>query len=185
MPRRFSSWSVRRCFSAAARSRAAAHLRSSRRKGSQEGISCKKAYDETTITDIVLTAVHREYVRRLRRPHGRILSPASVSLSVMHREWGTQPKSALRARQSSPSGQSWISGSHFGDGCLYANTCDLGLFCVVPEMVPGCEDIACCSPYCDTTELDPCPGEGQECMPWYGEAVPPEGYEDVGICGVP
>jgi hypothetical protein len=73
----------------------------------------------------------------------------------------------------------------FGDGCHYANACDPGLFCVLSEMVPGCEDIACCSPYCDTTELDACPGEGQECIPWYGEAVPPEGYEDVGICGVP
>ena len=61
----------------------------------------------------------------------------------------------------------------FGDLCEYLNGCDPGLACLKPEYVPDCMSGGCCSPFCDTTALNTCPGDGQECIPWFMEGQAP------------
>ena len=73
----------------------------------------------------------------------------------------------------------------YGDPCEYANTCNAGLYCLNPEHIEGCQAVGCCTPFCDTSEPLMCPGATQECIPWYDEGDAPDGYEDVGICGIP
>jgi hypothetical protein len=75
----------------------------------------------------------------------------------------------------------------FGDPCEYFNYCDVGLFCGIPEALPGCVATACCNEYCDITGATPCSGaaDGQECIAWYDAGQAPPGYEDVGYCGLP
>ncbi|MBK8263467.1 MAG: hypothetical protein IPK80_19255 [Nannocystis sp.] len=72
----------------------------------------------------------------------------------------------------------------YGDPCEFANVCDPGLICINPEYVPGCQAGGCCTPWCDINEFT-CPGEGQDCLPWFEDGVAPPGYENVGVCGVP
>lgn len=73
----------------------------------------------------------------------------------------------------------------YGTECMYANSCNYGLFCAVAEAVPGCEGIGCCSEFCNVNDPNTCAGkdQGQECVPWFEEAPP--GYEHVGGCAIP
>ncbi len=73
----------------------------------------------------------------------------------------------------------------YGDPCEYANACKPGLYCLNPEYVEGCQAAGCCTPFCDTSEANMCPGGTQECIPWYEEGMEPPGKETVGICGIP
>lgn len=76
----------------------------------------------------------------------------------------------------------------YGEPCEYSNVCDPGLACLPPETVPGCAgEIGCCTPYCDTTQPNTCPGaaEGQTCQPWYEPGAAPPGLEHVGACALP
>lgn len=76
----------------------------------------------------------------------------------------------------------------YGDPCAYINVCDYGLFCANQEAVPGCDNPdGCCSPYCDVTLPNTCPGadQGQECVPWYEMGMAPPGQEKIGACAVP
>ena len=76
----------------------------------------------------------------------------------------------------------------YGDPCEYANTCDPGLYCADAGYVPGCDGPGCCTPFCDTSMANTCPGDGQECLPWFGvleEGEAPPGFENVGACGIP
>ena len=74
----------------------------------------------------------------------------------------------------------------YGDPCQAINTCDPGLACVSAEAVPGCGGgVGCCTPYCDTTAPNTCPGEGQECVPWFDPADAPAGLTNTGICSLP
>ncbi len=68
------------------------------------------------------------------------------------------------------------------------NSCNTGLICIPSEGVPSgdCGSApGCCSPICDVTAANNCPGaaQGQQCLPFYPSTVP--GYEDVGICSIP
>ena len=73
----------------------------------------------------------------------------------------------------------------YGDPCEFENACDPGFLCINPEYVEGCQAGGCCTPFCDITEMpDQCPGDSQECIPWYDMDAPPE-YENVGVCGIP
>ena len=76
----------------------------------------------------------------------------------------------------------------YGDPCAYINVCDYGLFCALPQAVPGCESTdGCCSYYCDLNDPNfMCPGAdmGQECVPWYTMDAPP-GQDHIGACIVP
>ena len=73
--------------------------------------------------------------------------------------------------------------------CEYVNSCDKGFFCAATASGKECDVNAtgCCLPFCDTSEMPAtCPGEGQECVPWYEpiETAPP-GLENVGLCTLP
>lgn len=72
----------------------------------------------------------------------------------------------------------------YGDPCEFANACDPGLVCLDAPYVPGCQASGCCTPFCNLMEEYTCPGQGQECIAWHEEMVPP-GYENVGVCGIP
>ncbi|WAS95530.1 hypothetical protein [Nannocystis punicea] len=71
--------------------------------------------------------------------------------------------------------------------CQYLNECQAGLHCGEPEAAVECEARApgCCVPFCDASAAEPCPGQGQECLPWYGDGEAPPGFEDVGSCASP
>jgi hypothetical protein len=67
-----------------------------------------------------------------------------------------------------------------GGAASYANDCAPGLVAVDGSIV-GCSAAACCSPFCDTTDLDSCP-PGLACEAWYEPGTSPPGDEDVGAC---
>jgi len=73
------------------------------------------------------------------------------------------------------------------DACEYANWCDAGLSCVESKFGAECDQqaLGCCLPFCDLDLPNTCPGQGQECMPWYEPGQAPPGFEDVGLCGLP
>lgn len=74
----------------------------------------------------------------------------------------------------------------YGTPCEFINACNPGLACIDASVVPesACANAAgCCSPYCDLTEPNTCPGEGQLCQPFFETA--PMDYEHVGICALP
>jgi hypothetical protein len=76
----------------------------------------------------------------------------------------------------------------YGDGCLYINVCDPGLWCAPPDAVSSCFDVGCCSEFCDLSDpLAMCPdsGDGQACVPFYAEGLAPPGFENVGVCMFP
>ncbi|MEZ4383202.1 MAG: ribulose phosphate epimerase [Nannocystaceae bacterium] len=73
----------------------------------------------------------------------------------------------------------------YADPCEYANACDPGLMCIDAGYVPNCQAGGCCTPFCDTVDGPACPGQGQECLPWYEEGMEEPGYETVGVCGIP
>lgn len=73
------------------------------------------------------------------------------------------------------------------DLCEYANACDPGLLCAQPKLAAECDPraLGCCLPFCDLSQPNSCPGEGQLCLAWYEAGQAPPGYENVGLCGVP
>jgi hypothetical protein len=78
----------------------------------------------------------------------------------------------------------------YGDPCEFTNVCDPSLWCAPAQVVPGCTQTRCCTPFCDLSEPDPgasCPGAagGQDCIPWYEEGMVPPGFEDLGTCAIP
>ncbi|MEZ4382629.1 MAG: hypothetical protein R3A79_14925 [Nannocystaceae bacterium] len=76
-------------------------------------------------------------------------------------------------------------GGAFAEPCAAVGGCDPGLACVAAGRVDGCVADGCCSPVCDTAAPNTCPGDGQECIPWYEAGQAPPGYENVGLCGIP
>ncbi len=88
-----------------------------------------------------------------------------------------------------PSGEYFICASGdaglYGDPCEYANACKPGLYCLNPEYVEDCKAAGCCTPFCDTSKANMCPGGTQECIPWWEEGTAPPGKENIGICGIP
>ncbi len=72
------------------------------------------------------------------------------------------------------------------DACEAYNVCDPGNVCLPPSSAVECnpENPGCCEPYCDTTLPNSCPGQGQVCLPYFQEPVPPE-YANVGNCSIP
>jgi hypothetical protein len=78
----------------------------------------------------------------------------------------------------------------YGDGCDSIDSCDPGLFCGHPELVPGCVDDTCCAEYCDLSVPDPdtqCTDNamGVQCVPWAEAFQDPPGPESLGVCGLP
>ena len=77
----------------------------------------------------------------------------------------------------------------YGDPCEFVNVCDPGYYCSNIDAVPSCDEgVGCCTPFCDVTQPNTCPGagEGQECVSWWAKGpAAPKGFEDVGACAVP
>jgi len=69
-----------------------------------------------------------------------------------------------------------------GEPCVGVSGCSEGLMCAYgPAFECGAEPgEGCCAATCDTTSVDPCPGN--ECLPWFPEPAP-AGYEHIGVCG--
>jgi hypothetical protein len=76
-------------------------------------------------------------------------------------------------------------GQEFGE-CEYVNGCDPGLVCGNPALAVECSQDAagCCVKYCDLSQ-PACDAMMAECLPWFGMDVPPVGFEDLGVCGIP
>jgi hypothetical protein len=75
-----------------------------------------------------------------------------------------------------------------GDPCEFVNVCHPGLCCINADSVAGCQgSLGCCTPFCDTTAPNACPGmaEGEECVPYWAEGEGPPEYEHVGVCALP
>lgn len=75
-----------------------------------------------------------------------------------------------------------------GDSCEYANVCGPGLVCLGAEFVEDCDvdpQAGCCAPLCDVTAENTCAGAMEVCISWWEEGMAPEGYENVGVCGIP
>ncbi len=73
-----------------------------------------------------------------------------------------------------------------GTPCWSHIGCDTGFYCLGQEYIPGCEEAHCCTAVCDLEAPTTCVGTTTECIPWYeDEEDAPEGYENLGACGVP
>jgi hypothetical protein len=72
------------------------------------------------------------------------------------------------------------------DPCMFANSCDAGLFCADVTSANECDPNAqgCCVPFCDITEPNDCMGDGQECVTIYDGEPDPE-LPNVGFCSIP
>ena len=71
-----------------------------------------------------------------------------------------------------------------GQPCGYINDCAPGNFCAAAEVLPACDDAACCAAFCDLSDPQ-CAVQGTECAPFFEEGVAAPGYEDVGVCIMP
>lgn len=78
-------------------------------------------------------------------------------------------------------------GGQLHDPCDGMNGCDPGLACTWSGSAVECDPRVwgCCEPYCDLTQPNTCPGQGQVCNPVYSPEYAPAGYEHIGICAVP
>ena len=74
-----------------------------------------------------------------------------------------------------------------GEPCGFVNSCANGSLCTSGEFVPGCEESACCSQWCDLGDPSPqCDAlPGSECLPFFEDGTARPGYENVGICILP
>lgn len=73
-----------------------------------------------------------------------------------------------------------------GAPCEFLNACEPGLACIPGDLVPGCLETGCCSPYCAVSAPNTCPdAPTQICLPWYDPGEAPAGLEDLGVCGLP
>lgn len=77
-----------------------------------------------------------------------------------------------------------------GDGlhaeaCASKLGCAKGLLCVNGPAVDGCQSDACCTNFCDITEMNTCEGPNEACIPYWENGMPPPGYENVGVCAIP
>jgi len=75
-------------------------------------------------------------------------------------------------------------GGSAGDDCWFYNECDPGLVCADPDELAGCGNVSgCCTPFCDVTEANSCPGaaNGEECVDVWADPFNP----DAGVCTIP
>lgn len=71
--------------------------------------------------------------------------------------------------------------------CDHSDQCKPGNICTSADDAVECsqEDLRCCVPYCDVGLPNDCPGNGQECEPYYEPGLAPSGLEHVGVCSLP
>jgi hypothetical protein len=69
------------------------------------------------------------------------------------------------------------------DACMFLNGCEPGFGCLNPDVVTGCEDVGCCSAFCDIGDPTECTDlVGMSCIRWYEEGQAPAGLESLGVC---
>jgi hypothetical protein len=83
------------------------------------------------------------------------------------------------------------------DPCMFANSCDSGLLCLVNTAATECspDSMGCCEPFCDLEAADKDAAcwttapemmdNGQDCVPFFEEGTAPPGFENVGVCAIP
>jgi hypothetical protein len=73
------------------------------------------------------------------------------------------------------------------DPCWFINACDPGNVCAPTTAASECDTsrIGCCQPYCDLTQSNTCPGEGQSCVPWQFNGETPPEHANLGYCSLP
>lgn len=72
--------------------------------------------------------------------------------------------------------------------CEFPNACARELFCADPALAVECDPMAlgCCLPFCDLDDPNTCPGQGQQCVPWYDDPSDAAPFNtDVGLCALP
>ncbi len=72
--------------------------------------------------------------------------------------------------------------------CDTSYHCNAGLACFPPSAAVECDPMAsgCCLPFCDLDEPNTCPGQGQQCVPWYADPNDAAPFNtDVGACALP
>jgi hypothetical protein len=80
-----------------------------------------------------------------------------------------------------------VKGGAPGDPCEFVNVCDPGTTCLPSELLPACEAIGCCSPFCTVGDATPCAAiPGTECVPFFEDGFGPTcGPSNVGVCSIP
>lgn len=72
-----------------------------------------------------------------------------------------------------------------GTPCMSVNICQKGFTCADAATQPDCPGMGCCTAFCAVSEGDaPC-GPDLACVPFFPEGMAPEGFQDVGTCGIP
>lgn len=72
-----------------------------------------------------------------------------------------------------------------GDECVFDNACLNGNLCIFDAtVVPDCQGVGCCTPYCDVGTPE-CPHPETECVPFFNEGEAPPSYTHVGVCLIP
>jgi hypothetical protein len=91
--------------------------------------------------------------------------------------WSGQKFDCVPSSESLPAGAS----------CEFVNSCAIGLVCVTAEVMPDCEGVGCCSPFCNLELGDEqCDAlSGTSCLPFFADGRAPTNYELVGICMLP
>jgi hypothetical protein len=74
-----------------------------------------------------------------------------------------------------------------GEPCESISDCVPGHFCVIAEVMPDCQGVACCGPFCNLALGDPqCEVlPGTVCSSFFEQGMEPPGYEQLGVCILP
>jgi hypothetical protein len=74
-----------------------------------------------------------------------------------------------------------------GEECEYNNSCIEGLVCVDGSVLgDACQGLGCCTELCDIIDGDPaCSDPGHVCISFYLPGLAPDGFDHLGVCGVP
>ena len=68
----------------------------------------------------------------------------------------------------------------FGAACEYSLQCQAGFACIEGQLIPGCDGVGCCSPFCDL-EMPVCP-QDLTCQPWFEGGLEPPALPFLGVC---
>jgi hypothetical protein len=71
--------------------------------------------------------------------------------------------------------------------CDHDYSCAQGLSCINSTATMECDPAFqfCCEPLCDTSLPNNCPGQDQECLPFFEPGDAPSSLETLGVCSLP
>lgn len=70
---------------------------------------------------------------------------------------------------------------NFGEPCEFINGCSIGLLCETADALVDCEAGACCTTFCDASQVASCPA-GYTCNPFHSPGNAPPDEENYGYC---